>query len=306
MTDNLFPYSQHILICAQPEQAQALKQRLDELAAANGLNQADKPKRLLISSGDPLGNGENGPSLVVYPEGIWYQQVDLAALERIFQQHIVEGNPVAELIAYRLGQSAPAEQSGSQIEATPEEEEQRKAIRAERKKKGLLLVNTGNGKGKTTAALGVLLRAWGRDMRVGGVQFFKHENANFGELRALSKMGIELTPMGDGFTWTSRDIDETQAKALNGWEIGKQRILSGEYDIFLLDEFTYLMHFGWLDTNEVVAWIKANKPPMLHLIITGRDAPQGLIEAADLVSDINELKHPYRDQGIPAQKGIEF
>jgi cob(I)alamin adenosyltransferase len=301
MSNNLFPYSHHILVNADRAQSHALLERLDQLKEAHDLSQ-----QVLVSASDSLAGSENGPSLVVYPEGIWYQQVDLAALERIFQQHIVGGEPVAELIAYRLGQSAAAEQGGSQIEATPEEEEQRKAIRAERKKKGLLLVNTGNGKGKTTAALGVLLRAWGRDMRVGGVQFFKHENANFGELRALSKMGIELTPMGDGFTWTSRDIDETQAKALNGWEIGKQRILSGEYDIFLLDEFTYLMHFGWLDTNEVVAWIKANKPPMLHLIITGRDAPQGLIEAADLVSDINELKHPYRDQGIPAQKGIEF
>lgn len=301
MSNNLFPYSQHMLVNAERDQAQAFLERLDQLKEAHGLNQ-----QVLVSASDSLASSENGPSLVVYPEGIWYQQVDLAALERIFQQHIVGDEPVAELIAYRLGQSTAPEQGGSQIEATPEDEEQRKAIRAERKKKGLLLVNTGNGKGKTTAALGVLLRAWGRDMRVGGVQFFKHENANFGELRALSKMGIELTPMGDGFTWTSRDIDETQAKALNGWEIGKQRILSGEYDIFLLDEFTYLMHFGWLDTNEVVAWIKANKPPMLHLIITGRDAPQGLIEAADLVSDINELKHPYRDQGIPAQKGIEF
>jgi|HigsolmetaAR206D_1030411.scaffolds.fasta_scaffold16161_2 cob(I)alamin adenosyltransferase len=306
MTNTLFPYNRHVLIYAEPEQAQALKQRLAELVEANALNKADSPKRVLISLCDALEGADNGPIVVVYPEGVWYHKVDLAALEEIFQQHILQGKPVAESILYRYGQSAPEATGGSQIEASPEDEERRKAIRAERKKKGLLIVNTGNGKGKTTAALGVLLRAWGRDMRVGGVQFFKHENANFGELRALNKMGVELTPMGDGFTWTSRDIDETQAKALHGWEIGKQRILSGNYDIFLLDEFTYLMHFGWLDTNEVVAWIKANKPPMLHLIITGRDAPQGLIEAADLVSDINEVKHPYRDQGIPAQKGIEF
>src|SRR6185295_18811881 len=101
--------------------------------------------------------------------------------------------------------------------STPEAIVRRMAARAGRKQKGLLIVNTGNGKGKTTAALGIALRAWGRDMRVGGVQFFKHENANFGELRALTKMEIPLTPMGDGFTWTSRDIDETQTKALNGW-----------------------------------------------------------------------------------------
>ena len=182
----------------------------------------------------------------------------------------------------------------------------RLAARAARTQKGLLIVYTGQGKGKTTAALGVVLRAWGREMRVGGVQFFKHTNATFGELRALAKMQVELTPMGDGFTWTSHDLDATQAKALHGWELAKQRIASGAFDIFLLDEFTYLLHFGWLETAEVLAWIAAHKPPMLHLIITGRDAPQALIEAADLVTEMREVKHPLHTQGIRAQKGIEF
>jgi cob(I)alamin adenosyltransferase len=172
--------------------------------------------------------------------------------------------------------------------------------------KGLVIVNTGNGKGKTTAALGILTRAWGRDMRLGGIQFFKHENAHFGELRAMERMGIELIPMGDGFTWTSRDLDETQAKALHGWQTAKHKITSGAYDIFLLDEFTYVMHFGWLDAEEVVAWLRTNKPPMLHLIITGRDAPPALIAFADLVTEMREIKHPYNEQGIRAQKGIEF
>jgi cob(I)alamin adenosyltransferase len=143
-------------------------------------------------------------------------------------------------------------------------------------------------------------------MRVGGVQFFKHANAHFGELRALAKMQVALTPMGDGFTWTSRDLDATQAKALHGWELAKQRIASGAFDIFLLDEFTYLLHFGWLETAEVLAWFAAHKPPMLHLIITGRDAPKALIEAADLVTEMREVKHPLHTQGIRAQKGIEF
>src|SRR5918997_1705116 len=119
-------------------------------------------------------------------------------------------------------------------------------------KKGLVIVNTGDGKGKTTAALGIFLRAWGRNMRIGGIQFFKHENANFGEFRAAARMGFALTPMGDGFTWTSRDLDETQAKAVHGWEVAKQKIASDSYDIFLLDEFTYVMHYGWLDVKEVV------------------------------------------------------
>jgi cob(I)alamin adenosyltransferase len=188
----------------------------------------------------------------------------------------------------------------------PEPQAHREAARRPKQHKGLVIVNTGNGKGKTTAALGIVLRAWGRDMRIGGIQFFKHENANFGELRALSRMGVQLTPMGDGFTWTSRDMDETRAKALHGWETAKQRIAGGEYDIFLLDEFTYLMHFEWLDTGEVIDWLRANKPPMLHLIITGRDAPAALIEFADLVTEMREVKHPFAQQGIQAQKGIEF
>jgi cob(I)alamin adenosyltransferase len=185
-----------------------------------------------------------------------------------------------------------------------ETEENTSAPKAQ--KKGLVIVNTGDGKGKTTAALGVLLRAWGRDMRVGGIQFFKHENASFGELKALKKMGITLTPMGDGFTWTSKDMDETQAKALAGWEAGKAMILSGQYDIVLLDEFTYVMGFGWLAAADVVSWLRDNKPPLLHVIITGRDAPVELVAHADLVTEMKLIKHPYQDQGLLAQAGIEF
>jgi cob(I)alamin adenosyltransferase len=189
---------------------------------------------------------------------------------------------------------------------TPEERAARTAARQAAVKKGLVIVNTGNGKGKTTAALGVLMRAWGRDMRLGGIQFFKHENAGFGELKAAERMGFKLTPMGDGFTWTSRDLDETQAKAVHGWEAAQRLIESGEYDIFLLDEFTYVMHYGWLDAKAVVAWLKSHKPPMLHLIITGRYAPPELIEYADLVTEMIEIKHPFNAQGIQAQRGIEF
>lgn len=190
--------------------------------------------------------------------------------------------------------------------SSPEAQARREAARQAKKQKGLVMVHTGTGKGKTTAALGVLTRAWGRDMRLGGIQFFKHENAHFGELRACERMGIELTPMGDGFTWTSRDMDETQAKALHGWAVAQQKILSGNYDIFLLDEFTYVLHFGWVGTSEVVTWLREHKPPMLHLIITGRDAPPALVEYADLVTEMREIKHPFKDQGIRAQKGIEF
>ncbi|KAB8145659.1 cob(I)yrinic acid a,c-diamide adenosyltransferase [Chloroflexia bacterium SDU3-3] len=192
------------------------------------------------------------------------------------------------------------------LESSDEKRERRKAVRKANVRKGLVIVNTGNGKGKTTAALGIVLRAWGRDMRIGGIQFFKHENAHFGELRALERMGVTLTPMGDGFTWMSRNMDETQAKALHGWETAKERILSGEFDIFLLDEFTYVMHFGWLDPQEVIGWLREHKPPAMHLIITGRSAPDALVEFADLVTEMREIKHPFKEQGVKAQPGIEF
>jgi cob(I)alamin adenosyltransferase len=172
-------------------------------------------------------------------------------------------------------------------------------------RKGLVIVNTGDGKGKTTATLGVFMRAWGRNMRLGGVQFFKHENASFGEIKAAKQMGIELTPMGDGFTWTSRDMDETKAKALHGWQVAQGKIVSGDCDVFLLDEFTYVMDFGWLDANDVVAWLRMHKPADLHLIISGRNAPQTLIDYADLVTEMRLVKHPF-DSGIKAQPGIEF
>jgi cob(I)alamin adenosyltransferase len=173
------------------------------------------------------------------------------------------------------------------------------------KKKGLVIVNTGNGKGKSTAAFGLLLRAWGRGLRVCVVQFIKSETGKWGEIKAAQKLGIDWFTTGDGFTWTSKDMDETVARAINGWEIAKEKIISGNYDVIVLDEFTYAMHFAWLDTVQVIDWLKANKPAELHLVITGRNAPAELIGYADLVTEMTEVKHPYQ-QGILAQAGIEF
>lgn len=106
-------------------------------------------------------------------------------------------------------------------------------------------------------------------------------------------------------SWTSKDLDETTAKALHGWSIAQQKILAGQYDLIVLDEFTYLMSLGWLETGVVIDWLKQHKPPALHLIITGRDAPAELREYADLVTEMVKHKHPY-DVGIQAQPGIEF
>jgi cob(I)alamin adenosyltransferase len=180
------------------------------------------------------------------------------------------------------------------------------AVRAhpERRGKGLVLVNTGNGKGKTTAALGLLLRAWGRGMRVVMLQFIKAKTANWGEIRGAKKMGVEIIPLGDGFTWTSKDIEHDRALAQEAWRQCRERIESGNYDIVIMDEMTYCFSFGWLELDEVLEVLR-NRAPDMHIIITGRDAPEALVEYADLVTEMREVKHPYQ-LGIKAQAGIEF
>jgi cob(I)alamin adenosyltransferase len=172
-------------------------------------------------------------------------------------------------------------------------------------KHGLLIVNTGNGKGKSTSAFGMVLRSWGRGYRICVVQFIKAETGQWGEIKAAKKLDIDWFTTGDGFTWTSKDMDETIARAVHGWEIAKEKIASQNYDLIILDVFTYTLHFGWLDTKQVIEWLKAYRPEDLHLVIIGRDAPSELIDYADLVTEMVEVKHPYQ-KGIKAQAGIEF
>jgi cob(I)alamin adenosyltransferase len=172
-------------------------------------------------------------------------------------------------------------------------------------KNGLLILNTGKGKGKTTAALGLVMRAWGRGFRICFIQFIKAGTGTWGEVTAAEKMGIEWHASGDGFTQRSRDIQQTTSRALQGWELARQKITSGDYDLIVLDEFTYLFKYGWLDTHEVIEWLRAHRPQSLHMVITGRDAPLELVEYADLVTEMIEIKHPLK-QGIKAQPGIEF
>jgi cob(I)alamin adenosyltransferase len=326
-------YGRHLFICthgacAPPEAGEALAAAVPPLLGDH--RKLRNPERIKCTTSDCLGVCSGGPVVVVYPDGIWYHHVDEALLARIVQEHLIEGCPVEEAIFHRLyppGQepgyaptlrddagsytpdaASPPQitSSDTQLHSTDEKKARRAVIRQRRIKKGLVIVNTGNGKGKTSAALGVMTRAWGRGMKVRVVQFLKHENARFGETRAAEKMGVVFGGAGDGFTWTSTDIDQTAAKALHGWELAKQIIAANEHDLVILDEFTYLMAFGWLATGDVVAWLKANKPEMMHVIITGRDAPQELIDYADLVTEMREIKHPFKDQGIRAQPGIEF
>ena len=117
---------------------------------------------------------------------------------------------------------------------------------------GLVIVNTGNGKGKSTSAFGVLLRAWGRGFRICVIQFIKAETGQWGEIKAAKKLGIDWFTTGDGFTWTSKDMDETVTCAINGWEIAKEKIAGRNYDLIILDEFTYTLHYGWLNITRLL------------------------------------------------------
>jgi cob(I)alamin adenosyltransferase len=170
---------------------------------------------------------------------------------------------------------------------------------------GLVIVYTGDGKGKTTAALGLLMRAAGRRMRVCMIQFVKSERGKWGERRAAQQLDIEWHQMGDGFTWTSKDLEETSAKARRAWEFAQEKIQSGGYDLIVLDEFTYPLALGWLKTATIIDWLKLHRPEGLHLVITGRSAPTELVEYADLVTEMKAVKHPF-EKGVKAQAGIEF
>ncbi len=174
-----------------------------------------------------------------------------------------------------------------------------------RRDRPLLIVHTGHGKGKSTAAFGIMLRAWARGYRVGVYQFVKSGRWKVGEHKAAQTLGgITWEKMGDGWTWTSRDLDQSADLAREGWDEVKRRIAAETYELLLLDEFTYPMTFGWIDTAEVVDVLK-NRPGFQHVIVTGRDAPEGLAEIADLVTEMRKVKHPF-EQGIRGQQGIEW
>jgi cob(I)alamin adenosyltransferase len=173
--------------------------------------------------------------------------------------------------------------------------------------KGLIIVNTGNGKGKTTAALGVGMRAWGQGLKVLVLQFIKG-NWKYGELEAAARMGNDfvIRQLGEGFV---RNADEDakaghQAMARAALADASKEMNSGNWDMIILDEINYAIKFGLFPVDNVVELLKA-KPAKLHLVLTGREAHQEIIDLADLVTEMKEIKHPLK-QGIKAQKGIEF
>ena len=172
-------------------------------------------------------------------------------------------------------------------------------------KKGLLIVYTGKGKGKTTAALGLAMRALGHKRRVCFIQFIKG-SWKTGELASAKFFSglMDVYALGKGFIFNEKNIELHKTAALEAWQFAKEDIDSEKYDIVILDEFTYLIKYKMIDEDEAVAFI-TGRPKNLHVIVTGRDAPRSMIEAADMVTEMKKIKHPM-DNGIDAQKGIEY
>jgi cob(I)alamin adenosyltransferase len=173
------------------------------------------------------------------------------------------------------------------------------------KRKGLVLLHTGNGKGKSTAAFGQALRAAGQGLKVCIVQFIKGQSRT-GEAKAFAALAdrVEFHVKGSGFTWQQKDKDELVRVAREAFAFAREKILSGSFDMVVLDELTYLVNYGMVNEEEVLELIR-QRPAGMHLVITGRDAGEKLMAAADLVSEVRMIKHPY-DAGVMAQKGIEY
>ena len=167
-----------------------------------------------------------------------------------------------------------------------------------------VLVNTGDGKGKTSAAMGIVMRAVARGWRVSVVQFVKDGRWKTGEEASARKLGVEWWSIGDGFTWDSDDIDRTEAIAREAWRAARELIVAGDHQLVVLDEITYPMNWGWIDADQVIEVFRG-RPPHVNIVATGRDAPASLRAVADTVTEMANEKHPF-DRGVAAMRGIEF
>ncbi|MCW2874060.1 cob(I)yrinic acid a,c-diamide adenosyltransferase [Actinacidiphila oryziradicis] len=184
----------------------------------------------------------------------------------------------------------------------------------QRRNRPLVVVHTGIGKGKSTAAFGLALRAWNQGWPIGVFQFVKSAKWKVGEERALRVLGdsgeggtVAWHKMGEGWSWVQRNVREaatSEEAAREGWEQVKRDLAAETYRLYVLDEFAYPMHWGWIDTDEVVSVLR-DRPGAQHVVITGRNAPEKLIEVADLVTEMTKIKHPM-DAGQKGQKGIEW
>ncbi|MEV5485997.1 MULTISPECIES: cob(I)yrinic acid a,c-diamide adenosyltransferase [Streptomyces] len=181
----------------------------------------------------------------------------------------------------------------------------------QRRNRPLVFVHTGQGKGKSTAAFGLALRAWNQGWPVGVFQFVKSAKWKVGEERALKVLGesgeggtVAWHKMGEGWSWVQRDIASSEDAAREGWEQVKRDLAAETYRLLVLDEFAYPLKWGWIDTDEVVSALR-DRPGQQHVVITGRGAPEALLDFADLVTDMTKVKHPM-DTGQKGQRGIEW
>jgi cob(I)alamin adenosyltransferase len=173
-----------------------------------------------------------------------------------------------------------------------------------RRAPSLVLVNTGPGKGKSTAAIGVVIRGVGRGWSVAVVQFLKSGDWHTGEEAVCRRLGVDWWAMGEGFTWDSADLSIDEAVAAGAWDHARGLIRAGDHQLVLLDEITYPINWNWIALDDVVATI-AGRPEHVNIVCTGRDAPQALIDVADTVTEMGEVKHAYQS-GIRALKGIDY
>ena len=177
----------------------------------------------------------------------------------------------------------------------------------EGERRGLVIVNTGDGKGKSTAAFGLALRAFGRQhvhgRQVKIFQFMKVPTARFGEHRMFEQIGLPIEGLGDGFSWKSKDLDHSAQLARDGWQRAKAAILDGEHFLVVLDEITYPLIYGWLPLDDVLQTLQ-QRPKDVHVCLTGRRCPQEIIDIADTVTEMTMVKHAFK-AGVPAQRGIE-
>ena len=178
-------------------------------------------------------------------------------------------------------------------------------MKSRERREGVTLVHTGEGKGKSSSAFGVVFRAAGWGMKVCVIQYIKGKWKT-GEQQAAEKFdNIEWHAMGDGFTWDTQNPDQDIKTSRRIWAFSRQKILSGDFDLVLLDEINYCSSYGWITGQEIADFIRNEKPNWLHLLLTGRDAPREIIEAADTVTEMCKLKHAF-DSGTMAAQGVEF
>jgi cob(I)alamin adenosyltransferase len=168
----------------------------------------------------------------------------------------------------------------------------------------LVLVNTGDGKGKSTAAFGVVMRSLARGWRVCVIQFIKSDRWRVGEEKIARQLGVQWLKGGDGFTWESPDLNKSEGQAAAAWKLAASIIEEGEHELVVLDEITYPMNYGWIDPSEVIEAIRS-RPARVNIIATGRDAPPELVDIGDTVTEMVKVRHAY-DRGIPARRGIDL